>query len=82
MEWARSKARAERWTEEVALVWEEMRRAVAFTRHLAEVWRMRAHQRTTNVSDAVLEGLIAYAESQAAAEDNLAQQWEEKWAPV
>ena len=67
--------------EEVALLWEEMRRAVDYTRHLAHIWRARARERVEG-TPAVLEGLAAYAEAKAAAEDSLARQWEEKWAPV
>jgi hypothetical protein len=37
-EWARAQARADRWSEELQLLCEEMRRTLAFTSHQAAWW--------------------------------------------
>lgn len=64
VEWAKSYARAERWEEEVSLVQEEMRRVLAFLNDKARWWREQSCLRT-NVDDATLSGIRAYAEKQA-----------------
>ncbi|KAF7790585.1 hypothetical protein EIP86_001541 [Pleurotus ostreatoroseus] len=81
VEWARSQARSERWIEEVALLWEEMRRAVCYCRWLAAWWERQSENRTT-VTPELREGLAAYAKKQATSERLLAQRWDAKFAPV
>ncbi|KAF7796181.1 hypothetical protein EIP86_007355 [Pleurotus ostreatoroseus] len=81
VEWARSHARSRSWIEEVALIWEEMRRSVHYCRWLAEWWEEQASRRT-GVSGVLAEGLTAFARKQAAAERALAQRWETKFMPV
>jgi len=63
-EWAKSRARAERCREEVLLLKEEMRRAVAFLDWKTKWWLDRRLTRN-NVSKELAEGLAAYAEGQA-----------------
>ncbi|EMD33453.1 hypothetical protein CERSUDRAFT_25877, partial [Gelatoporia subvermispora B] len=81
IEWAKSKARAKRWTEEVMLINKEMRRAIEYTRWLADYWESRANLRD-GISLELQDGIRAYAAEHAAAERRLASQWEEKWAVV
>ncbi|EMD40257.1 hypothetical protein CERSUDRAFT_28712, partial [Gelatoporia subvermispora B] len=79
VEWARAKARAERWPEETILLEEEMRRIVEFLRWKACWWR---GQRDRRVVDAVLlRGLNAYAEKQAAVFEGLALTFARRWMP-
>ncbi|KAH9914777.1 uncharacterized protein BXZ73DRAFT_92737 [Epithele typhae] len=70
-EWSRSKARAERWTEEVALLEEEMRRIVEFFEWKARWWREQATRRG-DVSAELATGLAIYAEKQACVFEGLA----------
>ncbi|KAF7791816.1 hypothetical protein EIP86_002840 [Pleurotus ostreatoroseus] len=81
VEWARSKGRSERWTEEVALLWEESRRIVEFSNGLATWWDAQAARRTVT-SAALREGLLVYARKQAAAERALATHWTNKLSAV
>lgn len=71
-------ARSERWTEEVALLWEEMDRAVQYCFWLSGWWKEQATRRLDN-SPALREGLIAYATKQAAAEHALGTAWAVKF---
>ncbi|KAF8871631.1 hypothetical protein BD779DRAFT_1453711, partial [Infundibulicybe gibba] len=72
IEWCKSKARADRWREEVELLQEEMRRVRAFFEHRAHTWEMRLDYVKRGgplglFSDpATLEGRMAYAQRQAA----------------
>jgi len=59
-EWAKSKACADRWDEEVQLVAEEMRRMLAFLEWKAGWWD-RQGEVQLNVSCDILEGAHAYA---------------------
>ncbi|KAF7797133.1 hypothetical protein EIP86_008325 [Pleurotus ostreatoroseus] len=81
VEWARSQSRSERWCEEVALLWEEMRRATNYSRWLASWWEARCEIRE-DTSPQLREGLAAYAKKQATSERTLAQRWDAKFAPV
>lgn len=78
-EWIKSRARAKRWSEEVHLLREEMRRVLAFLRWKSLWWKERVHKRT-NVCDPILmEGLQAYAHRQAALQHDLATLFQAKW---
>lgn len=81
MEWAKAKARAERWTEEVQLVQEEMRRTITYCRHRAEWWRSRAALRR-DVPPELADGLAAYAFEHADLEERFAADLERRWAVV
>ncbi|KAF8889256.1 hypothetical protein BD779DRAFT_1671831 [Infundibulicybe gibba] len=75
IEWCKSKARADRWSEEVELLREEMRRVCAFFESRAVEWERRAKY-THSVSSilglvlptelALTQGRTAYAMNQAA----------------
>lgn len=80
VEWAKAKARAERWEEEVVLINEEMRRVLVFCRWKATWWKEQVGFRTTTVL--IDAGLRAYSERQAAMEDNIAALFSRKWEAV
>ncbi|KAF8883132.1 hypothetical protein BD779DRAFT_1444238, partial [Infundibulicybe gibba] len=75
IEWCKSKARADRWSEEVELLREEMRRVCAFFETRAVEWERRAEYSRSTPSPLGLslpsdlpltQGRIAYATDQAA----------------
>jgi hypothetical protein len=72
-----SKAHAERWTEEVDLVVEEMRRVIAFLMHKANWWKTQA--RVRKVDDELRDGIAAYAAKQSHIMQTMAQRFGEKW---
>ena len=63
-EWAKSRARANRASEEVLLLREEMRRVLVFLEWKAQWWMARASMRK-DVDGALSEALVAYAADQA-----------------
>ena len=78
VEWAKAKARADRWGEEVVLLDEEMRRTLEFCSWKAAWWESRITQRVP--SDGPLaDGLRAYAYKQAALEREISDKWALKW---
>lgn len=82
IEWVKSKARAARWWEEVALLNEEMRRAVAFCHARSQWWRDLAQQDELEGAAEIREGRRAYALAHANAETRLANHWERRWEPL
>ncbi|KAH9836221.1 uncharacterized protein C8Q71DRAFT_708478 [Rhodofomes roseus] len=64
IEWCKSRARANRWDEEVDLLREEMRRVVRYHSWKARQWLDNADARPTLAANA-REGLSAYAHRQA-----------------
>ncbi len=80
VEWARSKARAERWAEEVELLQEEMRRVIEYFEWKASWWRKQASRRT-DIATALQRGLGAYAELQARVFEGLAFGCASLWVP-
>jgi hypothetical protein len=83
VEWAKAKARSDRWWEEVVLVDEEMRRTLQFCRWKENWWRQQVSLRPLDASEPILlEGLKAYAERQAALERSIYVAWETKWRKV
>jgi hypothetical protein len=70
VEWAKSRARAACWSEEVSLLDEEMWHVIEFEEWRASWWRMQAHLRSCEPED-LSHGLIAYAERQAAAHEEI-----------
>ena len=88
MEWAKARARAARWREQVRLVHEEMRRVLEATRYEASRWNLLRSQRQTQISftasvdDELDEGLKAYADEHTAMEGTRALSFELKWAAV
>ncbi|KAF5375506.1 hypothetical protein D9615_009182 [Tricholomella constricta] len=66
IEWCKSKARADRWSEEVQLLLEEMRRVLEFFESMAVKWEQRpAAMCFVEKDGAMLEALHAYAARQA-----------------
>ncbi|KAJ7722771.1 hypothetical protein B0H14DRAFT_3098400 [Mycena olivaceomarginata] len=78
IEWAKTRARAWRWTEEVDLVEEEMRRVLAFLNWKANHWTSLMDER--DEPDEILrEGLTAYAKCQARVQRDLRARFEGNW---
>ena len=63
-EWARAKARVERWDEEEKLLLEEMRRVIAFFEWKAGWWVLQRNRRT-GIDARLRRGLRVYAVKQA-----------------
>ncbi|KAF4564770.1 hypothetical protein EYR36_002709 [Pleurotus pulmonarius] len=82
-EWARSRARAARWAEEYELVQEEMRRVIAYLKWDAEQWQDRRVLRRDddNSTDALSDGLRAYASKQASIRWRLRRKFAHTWGP-
>lgn len=79
MEWAKAKARADRWEEDVELLDEEMRRVLVFCEWKADWWMKQVPLR--RALDAPLaEGLHAYASEQADMERRIHLAWSKEWA--
>lgn len=64
IQWCRGRARAMRWSEEVLLLREEMRRVLAFFRWHADWWGNLA-EHGDGLSPEDREGVAAYARKQA-----------------
>lgn len=80
-EWAKTRARARRWSEEVALLQEEMRRVLTYFDWKAAWWRSQG-PRYTAVNLDIRSGLCAYAEKQCAMYKQLALKYREHWRPL
>jgi hypothetical protein len=80
-EWAKSKARADRWSEEVVLLVEEMRRVILFFNWKADWWIQQGGVRC-DVDDGVMDGLHAYAAKQAHIMHAMAHKYAALWYPV
>ncbi|KAJ6479437.1 hypothetical protein C8R47DRAFT_1218996 [Mycena vitilis] len=83
VEWAKTRARAMRYSEEVDLLEEEMRRVVVFLDWRAAWWRSLLGLRTAMQPDAALqEGHAAYVHKQAGYMSGLADRFRKLWASV
>jgi hypothetical protein len=80
VEWCKAWARTRRWTEEVQLLKEEMRRTPLALCHKARWWLER--RAPTGFEGRHAEGAAAYATSQAALYNDLADSFEKLWAPL
>lgn len=80
VEWAKAKARVERWEEEIRLLCEEMRRVVCFLNWKSKWWDDQRGMRSDTVL-AVVRGLDAYASKQAAIHSRLASIFLTQWIP-
>ncbi|KAK7022207.1 CxC2 domain-containing protein [Favolaschia claudopus] len=78
VEWAAAKARKERWTEEVELLREEMRRVLRFLKWRALWWEDRRTV-TQAVMPEVKDGLQAFAAQQAAILRQIARKFKSSW---
>ncbi|KAJ7864121.1 hypothetical protein B0H14DRAFT_3862645 [Mycena olivaceomarginata] len=78
IEWAKTRARAMRWAEEVDLLEEEMRRTLQFLRWRAGWWAAKVGQRGLPEGPQC-EGETAYALRQAKNQTQLADEFTEEW---
>ena len=82
VEWTTSFARLERWSEEVELLQEEMRRVVAFLEWKSGDWLAKVDARGGEPASDIQSGLRAYAKKQAAIFHNLAISFTKLWYPT
>lgn len=75
-----AKARADRWTEEVILLLEEMRRTLAYCNWKQEWWLKRVASRSGPVH--LEDGTSAYARKQADVWSKLGKSFADQWAPI
>ncbi|KAJ6447425.1 hypothetical protein C8R47DRAFT_1181554 [Mycena vitilis] len=78
VEWSRARGRKVRWSEEVMLLREEMRRVLRYLGWQAGWWRERVDARP-DVSPVLAAGLRAYALKQASWHDRLSGFFRAKW---
>ncbi|RDX44783.1 hypothetical protein OH76DRAFT_1538039 [Lentinus brumalis] len=81
VEWCKARARAHRWTEEVQLLQEEMRRTIAYHEWAAEWWTGRVDQVHLNRPE-YREGANAYARRQASLRESLRDFCVKTWRDV
>jgi len=82
VEWTTSFARLERWSEEVELLHEEMRRVVAFLDWKSRDWLARVGASRGDSTPGVQSGVNAYAKKQAAIHCNIAVSFAKLWYPA
>lgn len=82
MEWAKSRARAHRFTEEVLLLTEEMLRVPNFLKWKSNNWKAKAQEVPSEFPRMRAEGFTAYAERQAAFYDELRLYFKSLWTDV
>ncbi|KAH8109623.1 hypothetical protein DFH11DRAFT_1469634, partial [Phellopilus nigrolimitatus] len=80
VEWAKSRARFERWKEEIALLCEEMRRVLAYLKWRADYWLSLRGLRT-ELDLSTQSGVDAYAAKQASLFSSLAAKFAANWIP-
>ena len=80
-EWMTSRARADRWREELELLQEEMRRVVVFLEWKSSSWTGRVGARLGTVTADVQHGVDAYAHKQANTYYELAVSLANQWLP-
>ena len=81
VEWAKARARADRWREEEELIQEEMRRVLQYLTWEAAWWRAQGSRRQA-ITVELSQGLQAYSEKQACLREALAQKFARQWAAV
>jgi len=81
VEWAKTRARADRWREDVQLLEDEMRRSLVFCWWRSQWWKLRMGEQSDKTGH-VAEGLSAYALEQSAAEQQRAIKWTTQWSAV
>ncbi|KAI6151215.1 hypothetical protein BKA82DRAFT_3975358 [Pisolithus tinctorius] len=80
IEWAKARARAARWSEEVELLLEEMRRTEKFLEYKAQWWKQhREPPSGVAVDSLVREGICAYADRQATLQRQLSDHFSTLW---
>ena len=80
VEWAKMKARADRWEEEILPTIEEMRCIIHFLDWRTKWWQERADLRP-DVDPALHNRLHAYAAKQADMQRGLTQSFAKRWYP-
>lgn len=78
IEWCKARARAKRWSEEVDLLLEEMRRICAFLEWQAGSWDRLAYRQGVP-EDVQRDGLAAYAKKQASIKREMRGRFTEQW---
>jgi hypothetical protein len=81
VEWAKSRARAARWAEEVQLLGEEMRRILFYLQWKSEWWLAKTSARS-GINKELSEGLSAYAAKQHAILQQMGRQFAAEWWPI
>ena len=81
VEWGKTKARLQRWSEELQLLQEEMRRVLEYCSWKARWWRSRYVERP-GVDAGVKSGLMAYAEKQTVVFERLGWKFGQEWTKV
>ncbi|OJT08336.1 hypothetical protein TRAPUB_763 [Trametes pubescens] len=81
VEWCKARARAHRWSEEVELLQEEMRRVVAYHDWAAQQWRDRV-DKLENDNPAYREGANAYALRQTSIRESIRNFCQTSWRYV
>ncbi|KAL0565172.1 hypothetical protein V5O48_016855 [Marasmius crinis-equi] len=79
IEWSKSWARKRRWAEELAIVDEEMRRALATLEYEAEMWKSLGNLEG-EMDVKFMEGVKAFAFEQASIRNRLARNFQALWA--
>lgn len=80
-EWAKSHARYQRWSEEVLLLAEEMRRVLVFLEWKAQWWLGEVPRRD-NVRRDIADGINAYTHRQSELFRGLARSFLSLWYPI
>jgi hypothetical protein len=81
IEWCRSRARWMRWHEEVQLLYEEMRRVLAFLKWYASWW-VELCEKSNHIDSIHTEGLYAYGHRQALIRHAIQDTFENQWKDV
>ena len=84
VQWAKSRARMQRFTEEVMLLTEEMKRVRRFMQWKAQNWQSKTDELLTaqSISDMHAEGLKAYAQRRSLFYLNLDKHFTQLWQPI
>ena len=80
-EWAQTRARMCRWSEELLIIQEEMRRVLAFFEWRSRWWLEQANRRL-GLESSIHSGVVAYAHKQSALCLRMAARCAEYWLPV
>jgi hypothetical protein len=81
VEWAKTKAQADRWHEEVLLLTEEMRRTICFLEWKSSWWLDLVSSRP-DAPLSVRHGIAAYAARQSAICCSMAMLFAKQWYPI
>lgn len=80
--WCRTRARAFRWSEEVTLLEEEMRRVLAYLSWYEDLWNRRAAAAQSCEDLTLSEGQRAYALRQAEIRSSIHKHFSQLWRDV